>query len=305
VTWAGVPDYTRSMTTIDRRTFLGTMGAAAMAARSAWATTIKNVGVQLYTVRTDLEKDFDGTLARVAAIGYKEVEFAGYFNHTPQQVRAALASHGLTSPAAHLDYLTVSDHGKWAKALDEAAAIGQKFLVSPWIDEPIRNQPGAFQRAADVYNRAGAAAKKHGIQFCYHNHNFEFYPREDAGGKTPMEILLETCDPELVKMELDLCWISAAGKDPLDFFKRYPGRFPLVHVKGLKKVPAASKTPTPIGDVLPDVTDVGHDDVVDWKRIFADSKQAGIQHYFVEHDVPKDALASLKASYDYVSTLQF
>jgi sugar phosphate isomerase/epimerase len=293
------------MTTLDRRTFLGTVGVAALTFRPALAEAIKRVGVQLYTVRTLLEKDFDGTLAQVAAIGYKEVEFAGYFGRTPQQVRDALKKLGLTSPAAHLDYPTVSDPAKWAKALDEAATIGQTFLVNPWIDESIRNQPDAWKRAADVYNTAGAAAAKHGIQFCYHNHNFEFYPREDMGGKLPFELLLETCDPKLVKIELDLCWISAAGKDPLDYFKKYPGRFPLVHVKGLKKVPATSPTPIAIDTVLPDVTDVGHDDVIDWKRIFAQSKQAGIEHYFVEHDVPTDPLASLKNSYDYVSTLQF
>jgi hypothetical protein len=91
------------MNSMDRRTFLGTVGAGIMAARPLLAASIKNVGVQLYTVRTDLEKDFDGTLAKVAAIGYKEVEFAGYFGHTPQQVRDALKKHGLTSPAAHLD----------------------------------------------------------------------------------------------------------------------------------------------------------------------------------------------------------
>ena len=293
------------MTTFDRRTFLGTLAAGVVAVRASFAASIKNVGVQLYTVRTDLEKDFDGTLAKVAAIGYKEVEFAGYFNHTPQQVRDALKKHRLVSPAAHLDYATVSDAGKWAKALEDAAVVGQKFLVNPWIDEPIRNQPDAWKRAADVYNTAGAAAQKHGIQFCYHNHNFEFYPRQDLGGKLPFEYLLETCDPKLVKMEMDLCWISAAGKDPLDYFRRYPGRFPLVHVKGLRKVPAASPTPIPIDKVLPDVTDVGHEDVIDWKRIFAQSKQAGIEHYFVEHDVPKDPFASLKNSYDYLSKLQF
>ncbi len=293
------------MTTLDRRTFLGSLSVAALALRPALAASIKRVGVQLYTVRTALEKDFDGTLAKVAAIGYKEVEFAGYFGHTPQQVRDVLKKLGLTSPAAHLDYPTVSDPAKWAKALDEAATVGQTFLVNPWIDESIRNQPDAWKRAADVYNTAAAAARAHGIQFCYHNHNFEFYPREDMGGKLPFELLLETCDPKLVKMELDLCWISAAGKDPLDYFKKYPGRFPLVHVKGLKKVPAASSTPVAIDKVLPDVTDVGHQDVIDWKRIFAQAKQAGIEHYFVEHDVPADPLASLKNSYDYVSTLQF
>jgi sugar phosphate isomerase/epimerase len=293
------------MTKIDRRVFLGTVGAGALAARTAWAKSIKKVGMQLYTVRTDLEKDFDGTLGKVAAIGYKEVEFAGYFKHTPQQVRDSLKRHGLASPAAHIDYPTVSDPAKWAKTLEDARVIGHTFLVNPWIDEPLRTQPDFWKRAAETYNTAGAAAKKHGIQFCYHNHNFEFYPSAAAGGKTPMDVILESCDPKLVKIELDLCWIAAAGKDPVDYFHRYPGRFPLVHVKGLKKVPPPSADPAPIAQVLTDLTDVGHDDVVDWKRIFAKSKEAGIRHYFVEHDVPKDAFASLKASYDYLSHLEF
>jgi sugar phosphate isomerase/epimerase len=293
------------MTTIDRRTFVGTLTAAALAARAAFADSIKRVGVQLYTVRTDLEKDFDGTLAKVAAIGYKEIEFAGYFGHTPPQVRDALKRNGLVSPASHLDFATVSNAEKWKQALDDAATIGQTFLVNPWIDEPMRNEPHAWKRIADAYNTAGAAAAKHGIQFCYHNHNFEFSPSAGGDGKQPYDVLLETCDPKLVKMEMDLCWISAAGKDPLDYFRRYPGRFPLVHVKGLRRVPAASATPVPIDKVLPDVTDVGHDDVIDWKRIFAKSKEAGITHYFVEHDVPKDPFASLKNSYEYVSTLSF
>jgi len=276
-----------------------------VAARSAFGGSLQTIGMQLYTVRGELEKDFDGTLANVAAIGYKEVEFAGYFGRTPQEVRDALKRHGLVSPAAHLDYPIVSRPETWAKALDDAAAIGQTFLVNPWIDESIRNQPDAWKRIAEVYNVAGAAAKAHGIQFCYHNHNFEFYPREDAGGKQPIDILLESCDPALVKIEMDLCWTSAAGKDPLEYFHRAPGRFPLVHVKGLRRVPPSSPTPTPIDQVLPDLTDVGHEDVIDWKRIFARSKEAGIEHYFVEHDVPKDPFASLQASYDYLSHLAF
>jgi len=295
------------MTNMNRRTFLTALAAASLAARQTAGASIRRVGLQLYTVRVALEKDLDGTLAKIAAIGYKEVEFAGYFGRTPQQVRDALKANGLTSPAAHVDYPIVSDPAKWAQTLDAAATMGQTFLVNPWTDESVRSQSGFWQRAADVYNAAGASAKKQGIQFCYHNHNFEFYPREDAGGKLPMDVLLESCDPKLVQIELDLCWISAAGKDPLDYFRRYPGRFPLVHVKGLRKVPAppADGAPVPIDRVLPDVTDVGHDDVVDWKRIFAGSKQAGIRHYFVEHDVPKDAFASLRNSYDYLSKLEF
>jgi sugar phosphate isomerase/epimerase len=276
------------------------MAAAALAARPAWAKSIKKVGMQLYTVRTDLEKDFDGTLAKIAAIGYREVEFAGYFGHAPAQVRDTLKRHGLTAPSAHIDYPSLTGD-RWTRALDDARTIGHRYLVNAWVDESIRNQPGAWARIADTYNSAAAAAKRHGIQFAYHNHNFEFYPRADAGGKLPMDLLLESCDPNLVKIEMDLCWISAAGKDPVEYFRRYPGRFPMVHVKGLRKVPAASAEPVPIDRVLPEITDVGHDDVIDWRRIFAHAKEAGITHYFVEHDNPPQPFDSLRASYDYIS----
>ena len=289
---------------LDRRTFMTTMGAALLAMRRAIAASIPRVGMQLYTVRTELEKDFDATLAKVAAIGYKEVEFAGYYNHTPQEVRDTLKRHALAAPSAHVDYGSLTGD-KWAKAIENAHTIGHTYLVNAWVDESIRMEPDAWKHIAETYNQAAAVSKKAGIQFAYHNHNFEFAPRKDAGGKLPYDILLESCDPALVKMELDLCWISAAGKDPLEYFRRYPGRFPLVHVKGLKKVPASTgDDPVPIDRVLPDITDVGHDDVIDWKRIFAQSRAAGIRHYFVEHDVPKDPFASLKASYEYVSQLQ-
>jgi sugar phosphate isomerase/epimerase len=292
--------------TLDRRTFIGTMGAALLAKhRTVTAASIPRLGVQLYTVRTEMEKDFNGTLAKVAAIGFAEVEFAGYFNQTPQQVRDALKRHRLTAPSAHIDYGSLTGD-KWAKVLDSAHTIGHTYLVNAWVDEPIRNQPDAWKRIAETYNSAAAASKKAGIQFAYHNHNFEFSPRKDAGGKLPYDILLESCDPALVKMEMDLCWISAAGKDPLDYFRRSPGRFPLVHVKGLRKVPAATGTEAvAIDKVLPDITEVGHGDVIDWKRIFAQSSTAGIKHYFVEHDVPKQPFESLKTSYEYVSKLQF
>lgn len=285
---------------MNRRTFLGTMAAAALAGRDAAAASIQQVGMQLYTVRTDLEKDFAGTLTKVATIGYKEVEFAGYFNHTPQQVKDVLKANGLTAPSAHVDYGSLAAD-KWPAVLESAHAIGHTFLVNPWIDPAMRAQPGIWKRVAETYNRAGEASKKAGIQFAYHNHNFEFAPVE---GKLAYDVLLEECDPALVKMELDLCWISAAGKDPLDYFKRYPGRFPMVHAKGLSKMPVDGAA-TPIDQLLPLITDVGRNDVIDWKKIFAHSSEAGITHYFVEHDVSKAPFESLATSYAYLRDLRF
>ena len=210
------------MLDMDRRTFLGTMAAAVLASRGGAAASIQNIGMQLYTVRTDLEKDFAGTLAKVAAIGYKEVEFAGYFNHTPKQVKETLTANGLTSPSAHIDYATLGPD-KLPAALDAAHTIGHTFLVNP-VDRRI--DPSRSRAAGSGLRRPTTVparrAKKAGIQFAYHNHNFEFAP---VDGKLPYDVLLESCDPALVKMELDLCWISAAGKDPRRLLQTLPGPF--------------------------------------------------------------------------------
>ena len=285
---------------IDRRAFIGAVGAAWVVGVRMEAKKIQRLGMQLYTVRTEMEKDVDATLARVAALGYKEVEFAGYFKRTPAQIRDGLKKAGLTAPAAHVDYPSLTQE-KLPAVIEAAQVIGHRYLVNPWIDETVRKEPDIWKRVADTFNRTGAATQKAGIQFAYHNHHFEFAPSD---GKLPYELLLEQCDPKLVKMELDLCWISAAGQDPLDYFSKYPGRFPLVHVKGLSKKPDAGAS-APIQSVMPSLTDVGSNDVIDWKRIFARSEQAGIQHYFVEHDIPKDPFESLKASYGYVKGLNF
>jgi sugar phosphate isomerase/epimerase len=293
---------------LNRRSFLGRLGAGAAIAAAgagrllAQSNRIERLGMQLYTVRDAMAKDFDGTLARVAALGYKEVEFAGYFDKTPQQVKAALVKHGLTSPSTHVGYDLLGD--RFPGVIEASRVIGHRFIVNPWIDESIRNQPGAWKRAADTFNRAGAASRQAGIQFAYHNHHFEFVPVE---GRMPYELLLETCDPALVKMELDLCWAAAAGQDPVQWFDKYPGRFPLVHVKGLKKLPldAAKWTAAPpIETLLPDVTEVGPGPI-DWARIFSHAKTAGIEHYFVEHDQPAAPFDSLATSAKYLESLRF
>jgi sugar phosphate isomerase/epimerase len=288
------------MTEMNRRTFVATLGAAYVAAGRLGAASIQRVGVQLYTVRDLMGKDFEGTLAQVAALGYKEVEFAGYFKRTPEQVRDILKKVGLTSPSTHIDFATLRD--KPEAAIDASKTIRHQFVVLPWLDDTVRKEPDIYKRVADTLNRAGEIGQKAGIQLAYHNHQFEFVP---VDGKLPFDMLLETCDPKLVKIEMDLCWMAVAKKDPLEYFKRYPGRFSLVHVKGLR--PAGMTGPEAPGKVvMPEITDVGgQGDAIDWKRIFTQSNQAGIKHYFVEHDVPKVPLDSLKASYDYVSKLQF
>src|SRR6266481_3956310 len=300
------------MPPMNRRTFIGTSIAATLAAsaKPAWAAdtthNIDRVGLQLYTVRAAMKTDFEGTIAKVAAVGYKEVEFADYFDHPPKDVRAILDKHGLVSPSCHVAYDVVEK--KWPETLEAAKIVGHSYVICPWIDEKQRVEPNGWKRAADLFNRAGEASRKAGIQFGYHNHSFEFEPAESLGGKLPYDFLLAETDPKLVTMELDLCWITVAGKDPLTYFEKYPGRFPLVHVKDFVKDPAATSSFS--GATGPSVkftgrlADVGQGSI-DWKRIFAHSEKAGIKHYFVENDEPKSAFDDIKISYDYLHNLQF
>ena len=292
---------------MNRRTFIGTSVAATVATKTSWAAafpkSLSPIGVQLYTVRDAMKSDFEGTIAKVAAVGYKEVEFAGYFDHPPKDIRAILEKNGLTSPSCHVPYSTVEM--MWPQALEAAHTIGHKLIVNPWIDEQQRNSPDGWKRAADLFNKAGEAAHKAGIQFAYHNHTFEFQPAASIDGKLPYDYLLKQCDPKLVKMELDLCWISVAGKDPIAYFNNNPGRFPAVHVKDIKQLPSPEDAPTASPDKQASfLTEVGSG-IIPWKDIFANAGKAGIQHYFVEHDNPSDAFRSIKVSYDFLSKLNY
>jgi sugar phosphate isomerase/epimerase len=184
---------------LDRRTFLAALAAALVPSTRGSAAAIDRIGAQLYTVREALTKDFEGTLAKVASIGYTEVEFAGYQGRTPQQVRDSLKQHGLAAPAAHVDYPSVVE--KWPQVLEAASTIGHTYLVNPWIDESIRKQPDAWKRIAETFNRAGEMSRKAGIQFAYHNHHFEFAP---VDGALPFDTILTACEPALDRIELDL-----------------------------------------------------------------------------------------------------
>jgi len=296
---------------MNRRTFLETSIAtgvlASFPSRAFPAThEIKRVGVQLYTVRDDMKKDFAGSIAKVAAIGYKEVEFAGYFDHQPADVKALLQKDGLTAPSCHVSYDVVENH--WPETIDAAKIIGHDYIICPWVEEKLRKSPDGWKKVAEAFNKAGEASAKAGIQFGYHNHTFEFAPDPNLGGKLPYDFLLDNTNPKFVVMEMDLCWITVTGHDPVAYFAKYPGRFPLVHVKDVKEIPKV--TPGKADEFLNTdfeknvMTAVGSG-VIDWKRIFAHADEAGIKHYFVEHDAPVDPFASITASYKYLAALRF
>jgi sugar phosphate isomerase/epimerase len=317
------------MQRMNRRTFIGTSAAAALSAvypdpvgavLPAWAADsahpfnfnpdaahqIDRIGLQLYTVRDAMKTDVEGTIAKVAATGYKEVEFAGYFDHSPKAIRAILDENGLASPSCHVSYHFVEKH--WDETLEAAKTVGHSYIICPWIDEKQRAKPGGWKRAADLFNKAGEAAQKEGIQFGYHNHSFEFQPDASLGGKLPYDFLLAETDPKLVAMEMDLCWISVAGKDPLSYFEKYPGRFPLVHVKDwVKDSTHSSGYKGAMGQSVKyagRMADVGQGSI-NWKNLFAHDSKAGIKHYFVENDDPKSAFDDIKISYNYLHELRF
>lgn len=248
---------------------------------------LPRIGVQLYTLRKEMERDFEGTLGRVARIGFNEVEFAGYFNHSPHQVHELLEDLKLSSPSAHMAYESLETN--WQEVLDQAKAIGHEYVLIAWTPAEERKTLDDWKRIGAKFNRAAEAARRSGLKFGYHNHDFEFKPID---GKVPFDVLLAETDRDLVKIEMDLYWITLAGGDPFTYFQQYPGRFPMVHVKDLKKGPPSQ------------MVDVGAGDI-NFKAIFKRHEQAGIQHYFVEHDEPADPWASVEASYRYLKGLEF
>jgi len=280
-----------------RRNFLATLGVATLGivSRDAAAASevlaprrkLKRIGLQLYTVRDLMKADLPGTLAKVAAIGYKEVEFAGYFGRTPAQIRDLLRRNGLSSPSSHLPFESLQNG--WQKALDDAQAIGNHWVTIAWIAEEKRRTLDDWKAHAALFNRAAAQARSAGLRFAYHNHDFEL---RTIGGAKPLDVLLKETDPSLVDFEMDLYWVVFGGGDPIDFFNRYPKRFPLLHVKDSAGPPDNR------------MVEVGKGKI-DFRSIFAQSGKAGVKHYFVEHDQPADPIASIRSSYNYLHTLTF
>jgi sugar phosphate isomerase/epimerase len=289
---------------ISRRAFLGVAAATWAACRrdagegnSSEATGLPpernpaklgRIGIQLYTVRGDLTRDVDGTLGRLAEIGFQEVEFAGYPEGTAKSLRRMLDRHGLTAPSSHVDFQAL--RRDWDRTLDQAAIIGQHYVVVPSVPSNESRTTDDWKRIAALFNKAGETARAKGLALGYHNHDSEFVPLD---GTLPYDVLLRETDAQLVQFEMDLYWITKGGQDPLGYFAKWPGRFPLVHVKDMDATPRKY------------FTEVGKG-IIDFKAIFQQAKQAGIQHYFYEQDeVSGSPFASAKASYDYLRALSY
>ena len=280
---------------MNRRLFINrlTYAAAGLSlydpkALAAEKRRLSRIGMQLYTVRRELQKDFEGTLRQVAALGYREVEFAGYFGRRPEEVKSTLKRLRLDAPAAHVSLAEL--RGDLRPLADAAHTIGHKYLLVAWLPAEERRTLDDYRRHADLFNEAGARMKREGIQFAYHNHDFEFAPLE---GKVPYDLLLERTDARAVKLELDLYWTVKGGASAVEYFKRHPGRFHLLHVKDMDSTPRRF------------FADVGRG-VIDFKPIFAQSRRAGVRHYFVENDEPAGSpFESLRVSIEYLKRLEF
>jgi sugar phosphate isomerase/epimerase len=291
------------MKAVNRREFLrgGALGVAAAAACSKWGENVfatpygMPVGLQLYTLRNELEQDLAGTLRKVAQIGYKEVEIFDFYGKNSAEMRKLLRDTGLSAPSAH--YQTAQIRSSWDKQIEYAKALGLKYMVNAIIWPPERKSLDDYKQLADLFNKAGEQCQKAGIQFAYHDHNFEF---KTYDGVMAYDELLKRTDPALVKFEMDCFWVTRAGQDPVAYFEKYPGRFPLLHIKDLNKgYPTTVEDNFKAGPFAP----VG-EGTIDWKRIFAAAPKGGLKHFFVEQDeCDKPPLESIKISCDYLKAL--
>jgi sugar phosphate isomerase/epimerase len=263
-------------------------------------------GLQLFTLFNVMDDDVQGNLKKVAAIGYKEIESAfskkgGFYGMKPKEFATMTKDLGLSWQSHHVlgapfklppgAKMPTMPDGKpmelpkvknlrdnCQEIMDEAAEGGFPYLVC--ASTPIENAQD-IKESIDTLNKVGDAAKKAGINFAYHNHDREF---QTVDGKVIYDRFLSETDADKVKMELDLCWVTKAGVDPVELFKKQPGRFHLWHVKDLDK---EKKGPAPVGE-----------GVIDFKRIFENAELSGMKHFFVEHDMPADPFGSITTSYN-------
>lgn len=239
---------------------------------------IRNIGLQLYTVRSAMAKDLEGTLDAIAKAGITELEFAGYYNKDAAWWTAALKQRGLKAPSTH-EGLPNTDDG-WNAIFQRAAQMGHELVIVPSVGNNYRGTKANVQKLCERLNAGAERAKEFGLMFGYHNHDAEFAPME---GTTMWEVLTSETDAALVKLELDCYWATKAGRKPLDIINQWPGRIVAVHVKDATPAPELKMTEVGAG-------------IIDYKRILADGRANGLQWWFIEHDNPTDAIASITAS---------
>ncbi len=277
--------------TYNRRRFLQNAGSLALGAfifpNLSFGEKIKNVGLQLYTVKDAMLADARGTLEILSKIGYKELESArsakgNYYGLSPEDVKRICSDLGMNMRSGH-----VHIDENWERSVEQAVAAGQEYLVCsslPSEGQSIDN----YKKVAEIFTKAGEDCKKAGLKFGYHNHDYEF---DKVDGKILYDVLLENTDPELVVMELDLGWVVVTGNDPLEYLKKFPGRFPLWHLKDMKKD-------------HPESTEFGKG-LIDIKKMMENAQSSGMQYFFVEQEeYANDPITSIKHNYDYLMKLK-
>lgn len=299
-----------SGTRLTRRSFFPLAAgatAAALVPHKAWSAPQPLVpGIQLYTVNADLEKDPAATLHKIAQIGYTEVETAGFGKLTAAQFRDLLKDAGLHAPSAHLMF----GMAETGKLLEDGKTLGVKYVVSSILPPhpfdagsgmkgllQVLNSMTAddFKRVAARANEIARQAKAVGLQYAYHNHNFEF--RDVGEGKNGYDILLHETDPSIVKFEADTGWMRVGGVDPARYLARHPNRFVMLHIKDFKNI--TKPVTTLMSPDAPTPTELGRGEV-DLKAIVAAGRKAGVKHMFVEQEPPfKDMTPMEAAAADY------
>ena len=259
----------------------------------------ETIGLQLYTVRDAMKDDPAGTLAKVAQIGYNSVEGATYtgtekfYGMDPKAFSTLLRQNGLEMPSSHYRLGEDETDGvtkgtilhDWDQAVEDAGALGIKYMVCAWLSPKERLGLDHYKKLAAELNTAAEKCRSNGIQLCYHNHDFEF---EQQDGQFPYDILLNNTDKDLVKLEIDMYWVTKAGQDPIALIEKHPGRFPLWHLKDMDKTPEHA------------FTEVGNG-TIDFKKIFTHAKKAGLKYFFVEQDkCPGSPFDSITQSIAYI-----
>lgn len=285
------------------------------------------LGVALFTLPKSLSEDFEGTLKMIADIGYQELEFfgpyefstaaakegwkmaanalgfsgSGYFGNSPKQLKEMLDKYGLSAPSIHIELPTLQEN---MEAVAEAAHIvGHKYVGIAMIPDEMRKNLEDYKRTIDIFNEVGASARKHGLTFFYHNHGYGHAPME---GVIPFQMILEQTDPELVKMQMDVFWFTAAKADPIQYLEENPGRFVSLHVKDMRELKTFTGDGGNMGEwmgLFPYLADAGAG-VLDLENILTTAKKVGVKHFFLEKDLTPEPEKALQNSFKQLSGLK-
>ena len=292
---------------MDRRSFMNKTATVAIASYFSFLSAksyqkVGEQGIQLYTLREQMEAAPKATLKALAVIGYKHIESTGYeagkfYGMKPKAFKKYLSSLGLDIRSGHCKTgADVPDqrgtiYNDWEMAVADAAEAGQQYITLGYLHDFERTSIDDYKRLADKLNQAGELCNQYGIHFAYHNHDFEFW---ELDGAMPYDVLLQEVSVENMKMELDLYWITKANKDPFDYFKQHPGRFHLWHIKDMDDTEEKY------------FTEVGNG-IIDWAPIFRDLSTAGMKYFYVEQDHCRNyaPLESVRISYNFLSTMEY